>query len=86
MQPALRLLLALIVAAAVVGGGYYWWQRQQAAPQAPAAPSAAVPPSSNAPAVQHPIEEACAESKEIALPALIESDSAVKSALATAFP
>ena len=86
MQPALRLLLALIVAAAVVGGGYYLWQRQQSGPQGPAAPSATAPPPSSAPAVQHPIEEAGAESKEGALPALNESDSAVKSALANVFP
>ena len=86
MQPALRLLVALIVAAAVVGGGYYWWQRQQSAPPAPAAPGATPPPSSSAPAIQHPIEEAGAESKESALPALNESDSAVKSALANVFP
>jgi len=86
MQPALRLLLALIVAAAVVGGGYYLWQRQQSAPQAPAAPTATAPPVVSAPAVQHPIEEAGAESKEGPLPALNESDSAVKSALANAFP
>jgi hypothetical protein len=86
MQPALRLLLALVVAAAVIGGGYYWWQRQQSSPQAPAAPTATSPPSSSAPAVQHPIEEAGAESKEGALPALNESDSAVKSALANVFP
>jgi hypothetical protein len=86
MQPALRLLLALIVVAAVVGGGYYLWQRQHSAPQAPMAPTATAPPSNNPPAVQHPIEEAGAESKDGALPALNDSDSAVKGALANVFP
>jgi hypothetical protein len=88
MQPAVRLLLALIVVAAVVGGGYYLWQRQQSQQQTPPAPAtdAATPPSSAAPVVQHPIEEAGVGSKEGALPALADSDPALRTSLASFFP
>src|SRR5262245_54446747 len=86
MHPAIRLLLALIVVGAVIGGGYYLWQRHSSQQQ-PAAPAAtATPPSSTAPVVQHPIEEAAAESKEAALPALNDSDPVVKTAMASVFP
>ena len=87
MHPAIRLLLALIVVGAVIGGGYYFWQRQssQQQPATPAA-TAAAPPSSAASVVQHPIEEAAAESKDAALPALNDSDPVVKTAMGSIFP
>ena len=86
MHPAIRWSLALLIGAVVAGTGYYLWQRQ-AAEQPPTSPStSAPPPSSTAPVVQHPIEEAAAESKEGALPALADSDSALHGALATVFP
>ena len=86
MPPALRWPLALLIGVVVAGAGYYLWQRQPA-PQPPASPAApAAPPSSAAPAVQHPIEEAAAESKEAPLPTLADSDSALHGALAGALP
>ena len=87
MNPALRWPLAVLIGAVVAGTGYYLWERQQSAPQPPATQVApAAPPSSAAPVVQHPIEEAAAESKEGALPALADSDSALHGALASALP
>jgi hypothetical protein len=86
VHSALRWPLALLIGAIVAAAGYYLWQRQPA-PQPPAPPTApALPPSSAAPAVQHPIEEAAAESKEGAVPTLADSDSALHGALATALP
>jgi len=80
-------IAAVAVTVALAVAVYWWWQRQPA-PSTPAAPPpvADTPPAAKAePAIRHPIEDAQAGSKASAedrLPALGESDAAIRAALA----
>lgn len=76
----------IVVALALAAGGYYWWKQQHPAP-APAETSAAAPAPAE-PAIEHPIEQAQADSQTppaAALPALGDSDSAATDALKDLF-
>jgi len=88
MHPALRWIVLGLVVIVAAGAFYYFWQHSQKPEAPPPAPPAAeaTPPASSAPVVQHPIEEAAAEQKEAALPALSESDGPLRDALAGVFP
>src|SRR5689334_443617 len=71
---------ALLVA--IGGAGYYLWQRQDAAPivSTPGAPSApaTAPQAASGPGIEHPVDAAGAGAS---LPALADSDGAVRDAL-----
>jgi hypothetical protein len=88
MHPTARWLFPLILLVAVVSGGYWLWQKYREPPVLPPVKPAvqpALPPTTGAPAIQHPIEEAAGESKAPSLPALGESDPAVRDALGGVF-
>ena len=79
-------LLSVLVLTVLIAGAFYWSQREPteaihtAAPAAPAPalekPQSAAPPAE--PAIQHPIE---APQSDAALPASVDADSYIKSAL-----
>jgi len=82
-----RAVIAVVALLLAAGGGWWWWQQRAPAP-APAAPSAPVaaapaepaPPTPAEPVIQHPIDPP-AEASARALPALDQSDPALKDAL-----
>lgn len=82
-----RAVIAVVALLLAAGGGWWWWQQRAPAP-APAAPSEPVaaaptepaPPTPAEPVIQHPIEPP-AEASARALPALDQSDPALKEAL-----
>lgn len=84
-KPSGRWGFPLLVGAllAVAGALFYFWsQRPEPPPQPPKVePQAAAPPTSAEPRIEHPIEAPAAE----ALPALADSDSPVRAALAGIF-
>jgi hypothetical protein len=79
---AVAALLVLLAAA----GGWWWWQQRAApppaviAPPVAAAPAEPAPPTPAEPVIQHPID-APAEAAARTLPALDQSDPALKQAL-----
>jgi Protein of unknown function (DUF3014) len=84
MQSSLRWLIPLLVVLLGAGVVYYFWRAGQPEVQPPAAPSPQPTPApSAAPAIQHPIEEAGAQHPEASLPALGESDQALRDALSS---
>ena len=86
MHPVARWLLPLVLVLAAIASGFYFWKLRQQPAQEAAAPAAQAPaPPSTAATVQHPIEEASAESKAPQLPGLAESDTAVRDALSAVF-
>ena len=89
--PWATLVAIAVIVGAAAGGGYYWWQRQSAPPLAPAVPAPAAAPqpaaqaSTEPPGIEHPVEQAGASSAPVSLPALDESDAALREALAGIF-
>ena len=88
-EPRSRALawVALVAIAAAAAGGYYYWEQHRPAPVPPPPPVAAparpapAPAASAAPAIRHPLEAAA----PAPLPALGESDAAMRDALEKLF-
>ncbi|MGO9513899.1 MAG: DUF3014 domain-containing protein [Steroidobacteraceae bacterium] len=74
------IVVAAVVIAAALGVGYYLHSRGRQAPHTPAAAQPAPPAAPQEPAIEHPVPPATGESQG-PLPALGESDPAIKDAL-----